>query len=111
MRNLEREIAGLCRSVAVKLAVLPVEERANVPTVCIQPSDLQAILGPPKYDHETAERLSRPGVAMGLAWTVSGGELLFIEATRMGGSGELILTGQVCASSSSLTRQPPVTAA
>ena len=95
VRNLEREIAALCRSVAVRVAQLPKEERAAAPTVTISPADLAAILGPTKFEREVAERLSRPGVAIGLAWTSVGGELLYIEATRMGGSGELILTGQL----------------
>ncbi|CAI8038917.1 Lon protease homolog 2, peroxisomal [Geodia barretti] len=53
------------------------------------------ILGPQKFEHEVSERLTRPGVAVGLAWTGMGGEILFIEASRMPGSGELTLTGQL----------------
>jgi len=58
-------------------------------------TDLDAILGPAKYEHETALRSSLPGVATGLAWTPTGGDILFIEATRVAGSGRLILTGQL----------------
>ena len=57
--------------------------------------DLSAILGPPQFESETAMRLSVPGVATGLAWTPVGGDILFIEATRVPGSGKLILTGQL----------------
>jgi len=95
VRGLERMIAAVCRSVAVKAVRLPEARRHEWPMTTVWPRDLQSILGPPKFEHETAGRLSRPGVAVGLAWTAVGGELLFIEATQMGGSGELILTGQI----------------
>ena len=55
------------------------------------PSHLQ----PPQFAHDVCERLTRPGVAVGLAWTGMGGEIMFIEASRMQGSGELVLTGQL----------------
>ena len=61
----------------------------------ISRGDLVAILGAPKFESETAMRLSVPGVATGLAWTPVGGDILFIEATRVPGSGRLILTGQL----------------
>ena len=93
VRNLEREVASVCRSVAVEVAKL------NDPEICtkeiITPERLEKILGPEKYYNEVAERTAIPGVATGLAWTASGGDLLFIEATRMGGKGSLILTGQL----------------
>jgi ATP-dependent Lon protease len=57
--------------------------------------DLVAILGPPRFESETAMRTSVPGVATGLAWTPVGGDILFIEATRIPGGGRLILTGQL----------------
>lgn len=106
VRNLEREIASICRWVAVKVAQLPAESRSLMPTQRVSPPDLTAILGPRKFEHECSERLSRPGVAMGLAWTAFGGELLFIEASRMGGTGELILTGQVSFASPVLADSP-----
>jgi len=59
------------------------------------PEDLQAILGAPRFEDEVALRTSIPGVATGLAWTPTGGDILFIEATRMPGRGNLILTGQL----------------
>nr|KAF6410827.1 lon peptidase 2, peroxisomal [Rousettus aegyptiacus] len=56
---------------------------------------LKDILGPPMYDMEVSERLSQPGVAIGLAWTPLGGEIMFVEASRMDGEGQLTLTGQL----------------
>lgn len=60
-------------------------------TLSLPPSLLQ----PPRFDHEVSERLTRPGVAVGLAWTVMGGEIMFVEASKMAGTGELTLTGQL----------------
>ncbi len=57
--------------------------------------DIRPYLGPPRYTSEVAERLDEPGVATGLAWTAAGGEILFVEATRMHGTGKLQLTGQL----------------
>lgn len=94
VRNLEREIASVCRSVAVEVAGWDLQNGPFVKQV-ITPEKLIAILGPEKFYNETAERTSVPGVATGLAWTAAGGDLLFIEATRMGGKGSLILTGQL----------------
>jgi ATP-dependent Lon protease len=63
--------------------------------VTIEPGDLHGILGPSRYENEVAMRTSIPGVATGLAWTPTGGDILFIEAARTPGSGKLILTGQL----------------
>lgn len=93
VRNLEREVAAICRSVAVEVAHAPKDAKTKKEKVT--PEKLDKILGPEKFYNETAERTSVPGVATGLAWTASGGDLLFIEATRMGGKGSLILTGQL----------------
>lgn len=93
VRNLEREIASVCRYVAVEVANQKEDAASN--KRIITPDLLDAILGPEKFYNETAERTSVPGIATGLAWTTSGGDLLFIEATRMGGKGSLILTGQL----------------
>lgn len=90
VRNLEREIASVCRAIAVEV----VGNQDN-PKQVITSEKLEQILGPEKYYNETAERTSVPGVSTGLAWTAAGGDLLFIEATRMGGKGSLILTGQL----------------
>jgi ATP-dependent Lon protease len=89
VRNLEREIGTVLRSVAVRIA------EGEVPHMRIGPDDLAAMLGPRKFEAEVAMRSGVPGVATGLAWTPVGGDILFIEATRMPGSGKLILTGQL----------------
>jgi ATP-dependent Lon protease len=88
-RNLEREVGAVLRNVAVRVA----EGKAT--SVRIAPGDVREILGPPRFENEVAMRVSVPGVATGLAWTPVGGDILFIEATRVPGSGKLILTGQL----------------
>ncbi len=89
VRNLEREIGKALRHAAVRIA-----EGASGP-IRIDESDLLAILGAPQFESEVAMRTSVPGVATGLAWTPVGGDILFIEATRVPGKGGLILTGQL----------------
>ena len=89
VRGLERQIGQTLRHAAVRIA-----EGSSGP-IRITRDDLVAILGPPKFESEMAMRTSVPGVATGLAWTPVGGDILFIEATRMPGSGRLILTGQL----------------
>jgi ATP-dependent Lon protease len=89
VRNLEREIGKVLRHAAVRIA-----EGQSGP-IGISASDLTAILGPAQFENEAAMRTSVPGVATGLAWTPVGGDILFIEATRVPGSGRLILTGQL----------------
>jgi ATP-dependent Lon protease len=90
VRTLERQIASVIRGVAVKIA-----EGDNTPRKIATPDDVREFLGAPRYTSEVAERTEEPGVATGLAWTSVGGEILFIEATRMFGSGKLQLTGQL----------------
>jgi ATP-dependent Lon protease len=89
VRNLEREIGKVLRHAAVRLA-----EGERGP-MRIEASDLAAILGSAQFESELAMRTSVPGVATGLAWTPVGGDILFIEATRVPGNGRLILTGQL----------------
>ncbi|MEO8536590.1 MAG: endopeptidase La, partial [Betaproteobacteria bacterium] len=89
VRNLEREIGNVFRSVAVRIA------EGTVQTGTVGTDDLHAILGARKFEAETAMRSGVPGVATGLAWTPVGGDILFVEAARMPGSGKLILTGQL----------------
>jgi ATP-dependent Lon protease len=89
VRNLEREIGKTIRHAAVRIA-----EGQSGP-VQIACENLAAILGPPQFESELAMRTSVPGVATGLAWTPVGGDILFIEATRIPGHGKLILTGQL----------------
>jgi ATP-dependent Lon protease len=89
VRGLERQIGQALRHAAVRIA-----EGSSGP-IRITRDDLVPILGAPRFESETAMRTSVPGVATGLAWTPVGGDILFIEATRIPGSGRLILTGQL----------------
>ncbi len=89
VRNLEREIGSVCRKVAVKIAA------GEVQRMEITPERVREVLGKPKHFFDAALRTERPGVATGLAWTPVGGDVLFVEATRMKGKGNLIITGQL----------------
>ena len=89
VRNLEREIGAVFRRCAMRIA-----EGAVAP-LRVDAGDLPDILGPRRFESEVAMRTSVPGVATGLAWTPMGGDILFIEATRVPGHGKLILTGQL----------------
>jgi ATP-dependent Lon protease len=89
LRNLEREIATVCRGVATKIAT------GDVKPAKIRIDDISEYLGPIRMISDVKSRISIPGVAMGLAWTPAGGELLFIEATAMKGKKGLTLTGQL----------------
>jgi len=89
VRNLEREIGKSCRKVAVKIAAGEIEHAE------VTPEDVREYLGKKRFYFDAALRTVRPGVATGLAWTPSGGDVLFVEATRMKGKGNLITTGQL----------------
>lgn len=90
VRNLEREMGALCRKVARRHA-----EGDDSP-ITITSETVVEMLGAPKFlDEEVAERTKQPGVAIGLAWTPVGGDVLFVEATRMSGSGSLTVTGHL----------------
>ncbi|MGH8468704.1 MAG: endopeptidase La [Gammaproteobacteria bacterium] len=89
VRNLERQIGTAFRSAAMRIA-----EGATA-RVNIEAADLHSVLGAKQFESEIAMRTSTPGVATGLAWTPVGGDILFVEATRVPGSGKLILTGQL----------------
>jgi len=89
VRNLEREIASICRGVAKEIV------EGNGKKKNITSKQVKKYLGPKKYYSEVAERTSHSGVATGLAWTPSGGDILFIEATKMRGKGKLNLTGKL----------------
>jgi ATP-dependent Lon protease len=89
VRNLERQIGGLLRSSAVTIA------SGDAQSVSIDAAAVERILGPARFDSDVALRSSVPGVATGLAWTPAGGDILFIESSRVRGSGKLILTGQL----------------
>jgi ATP-dependent Lon protease len=90
VRNLEREIGALCRKAARRRA------EGDVAALTITPDVVADMLGAPRFmDEEMEERTKEPGVAIGLAWTPAGGDVLFIEVSRMAGSGLLTLTGQL----------------
>src|SRR3954466_12454995 len=89
VRNLEREVGSIARGVAVKIAEGSKEKWV------VKAAEVPEYLGPQKFMSEVAERTAEPGVATGLAWTPVGGDILFIEATRMPGKGSLVLTGQL----------------
>lgn len=89
VRNLEREIGSTLRHAAMQIAEGKAEH------VSIDVGDLAAVLGPRRFENEVALRTSVAGVATGLAWTPVGGDILFIEASKVPGSGRLILTGQL----------------
>uniref|UniRef100_A0A8C7Z121 Lon protease homolog 2, peroxisomal n=1 Tax=Oryzias sinensis TaxID=183150 RepID=A0A8C7Z121_9TELE len=123
VRSLERKIGAICRAVAVKVAEghrLPETDASTLETsreghreerlhlkrstdkaappempIVIDQMALKDILGPPLFELEVSERLTLPGVALGLAWTPLGGEIMFVEASRMEGEGQLTLTGQL----------------
>ena len=89
VRNLERQVANICRKVAKEISI---KERASVK---ITPKKVNEYLGPRKYYPEISERANKPGIVVGLAWTAFGGDVLFIEASKMLGKGNLKLTGQL----------------
>jgi ATP-dependent Lon protease len=97
VRSLERTIGQALRHAAVRIAEGQDgnQDGSQNGPIRITRDDLLPILGPPKFENEVAMRTSIPGVATGLAWTPVGGDILFIEATRIPGSGRLILTGQL----------------
>jgi ATP-dependent Lon protease len=89
VRGLEREIGSVCRAIAMRLAEgEDVHER-------VTPELVEKVLGPPRHIPDLAERTMSPGVATGLAWTPSGGDILFIEATSMPGKGNITVTGNL----------------
>ena len=89
LRNLERELAGICRQVAATYAA---DDQFKVH---LDEESICEYLGMRKFHREVAQRISIPGVATGLSWTPAGGEIIFIEATKMSGRGKLVLTGQL----------------
>ena len=90
VRNLEREIGALCRKAARRRA------EGSLEPLTVTPDVVAEMLGAPTFlDEEMEERTKEPGVAIGLAWTPAGGDVLFIEASRMAGTGSLTLTGQL----------------
>ena len=90
VRNLDRALATICRGVAVKTV-----EDSWTFGAAITKKHMAEFLGPDRFEREVAERTEVPGVATGLAWTATGGDILFIECSRMSGDGKLKLTGQL----------------
>jgi ATP-dependent Lon protease len=90
VRSLKREIAALCRRVAKEVASDTLKERVKM-----TPEKVEEIRGPIKFFNDVAERTSVSGVATGLAWTSVGGDILFIEATKMKGKGQMRLSGSL----------------
>jgi ATP-dependent Lon protease len=90
VRSLKREVAGVMRWVAKEVAAGKLTEKLT-----IEPAQVEKIRGPIKYFSEVAERTSVSGVATGLAWTATGGDILFIEATKMRGKGQMKLSGSL----------------
>ncbi|MDP3029812.1 MAG: endopeptidase La [Deltaproteobacteria bacterium] len=89
LRNLEREVAAICRGIAKRVATGEMEK------FVVSAEAVPEFLGPPQFYPEVADRTAVAGVATGLAWTQAGGEILFIEATKMKGNGRLLLTGKL----------------
>jgi ATP-dependent Lon protease len=89
VRSLERNIGAVLRNAAMRIAEGTSEK------IVVSEKELRSILGQPRFENETAQRTSVPGVATGLAWTPVGGDILFIEASKVPGSGKLIITGQL----------------
>jgi ATP-dependent Lon protease len=89
VRNLEREIATICRGIASRVA------SEEITAAKVDAAEIHTFLGPVRITSEAAARVSKPGVVMGLAWTPTGGDLLFVEATAMPGKKGLTLTGQL----------------
>jgi ATP-dependent Lon protease len=89
VRNLEREIGGICRSLAIRIA------EGKTGEVSVRANKLPEHIGLPKFSSEILERTGVPGVATGMAWTPAGGDILFVEATMMPGQKSLVLTGQL----------------
>ena len=91
LRNLQRQVASLCR----KIARDKLNRESSEGTASITPDLVETLLGPKKFYHEVTQAKDRIGVATGLAWTDTGGEIIFIEATKMKGKSQLILTGSL----------------
>lgn len=91
VRTLQRQLSSLLRALAAKV----VEAKPDELPVQVAVDELETLIGPKRFDHEATLKAAPPGVVTGLAWTPVGGEILFVEATSMPGSGRLNLTGQL----------------
>jgi ATP-dependent Lon protease len=92
VRQLKRELTRICRATTLRLARAP---EGKAPALRLEPDQLSEFLGKPRFFNEVAERTALPGVVTGLAWTPAGGDILFIETSRMPGKGRLEITGQL----------------
>ena len=95
VRGLEREVAKVCRQVAAEVAKEMGKETPQEIIKIVNDYNLEDLSGPPKFDVEADTRARVPGIATGMAWTASGGDILYIEATKMAGKGNLVLTGKI----------------
>jgi len=96
VRNLERQIGAVARKIAARVAMIADRDAAAAKSFTVTGPDIAEYLGPPKIHDEVAFRVSRPGVATGLAWTETGGDVLFVEASVLpAGHGNVTLTGQL----------------
>jgi ATP-dependent Lon protease len=96
VRNLERQVGTVARKIAARVAMAQEGAAATKPTYVVKAADVPDYLGPPKIHDEVTFRVSRPGVATGVAWTETGGDVLFVEATLLpSGHGNITLTGQL----------------
>src|SRR5687767_2582755 len=96
VRGLERQLGTIARKVAAKIATRPADAAGAAEKTVVDRDQVDDYLGPARFKKEVAFRTSRPGVATGLAWTETGGDVLFIEATLLpGGNQNIILTGQL----------------
>ncbi|MGD8776800.1 MAG: endopeptidase La [Syntrophobacterales bacterium] len=91
LRNLEREIGSICRKIARKV----LQQGRKQESLLVTPELVEEYLGPRKFHYEVAEARDRVGVATGLVWTETGGDIIFVEATKMKGNKNLILTGSL----------------
>ena len=95
VRGLEREVAKVCRQVAAEVAREQDKEKPQPVVKIVNSHNIEELSGPPKFDVEADMRARNPGVATGLAWTAAGGDVLYIEASKMAGKGNLVLTGKL----------------
>ncbi len=96
VRTLERQLGAICRKVAARVAATMVDSSAPIEPSIVEADSVPEYLGPARFKPDVSFRTSRPGVATGVAWTETGGDVLFVEASLLpGGKGQIILTGQL----------------
>jgi len=95
VRELERTIGSICRSIAVQYSKHLQESKSEFPKHTITPDTVVEILGAAIYEDDIRDRLNQPGIAIGMAWTAVGGKILYIEASKARGRGKIEITGQL----------------